>query len=67
MLEIKSGFNSSTQLIFENEGHEFLNRKKSKLIFNIIEISQPNFIRIDNDLIYNTDIALHEAISCKNI
>jgi len=49
-------------IVFENQGDEKPDRSAGHIIFKIVTIENPQFQRKGNDLHYNMDISLLEAL-----
>ena len=65
VIEIQPGSGESSEIVFEGEGHEGVNRIKTDLRLKILETKHEVFIRKDNDLIMVKKIPLVHAIAAE--
>ena len=68
IIEIHPGSSKDSVIEYENEGNETPgDRKKSKLIFKIIEQLHSKYKRAGNDLIYTAEITLLQALNSDSV
>lgn len=65
VIEILPGSGESTEIVFEGEGHEGLNRVKTDLRVKIVEVKHDIFDRKGNDLVLVKRIPLVHAIAAE--
>ena len=67
LLEIRPGYSSESKIVFPGEGHDYVNRVTSDLIFKIVELPHEVYQRKGNNLIYNLAIPLSDALNSQNV
>lgn len=58
LVEIKPGYSPSSVIKYSGEGHESVHRVTTDLICIISEIPDKKYERVNNDLVYHTQVTL---------
>lgn len=61
-IEIKPGMGKTSEIIYEEQGNEAYGHRPANLLVKINEKSEKKFKKNGNDLIYNHEISVVEAI-----
>jgi len=62
-IDIKKGWKEGTKITFHNEGNESPGYSAGDIIFKIKEMSHAHLKREGNDLVFNAEISLSEALN----